>query len=174
MHIRFPHARPMSRAVPVAVATAALLSTTACDDQPADASSGAGRTPSLAIIGTPNSFEPTQLIEGQQTYIWDSVHDTLLTQDNKGRLAPGAAESWTYPDDARTLTLQILEGMKFSSGTPGTSAAVKATLDRMRTTPGPNQTSPAAVTSVEANGDHGVVLKLRQPATAGRPPSPSG
>ncbi|MEV5354867.1 ABC transporter substrate-binding protein [Streptomyces sp. NPDC052693] len=153
----------MSQTVPVAVATAALLSTTACDDQPADASSGAGRTLSLAIIGTPNSFEPTQLIEGQQTYVWDSVYDTLLTQDNKGQLTAGAAESWSYSDDARTLTLRLRAGMKFSPGTPVTSAAVKATLDRMRTTPGPNQTSLAAVTSVETDGDHGVVLKLQRP-----------
>ncbi|MEV7016002.1 ABC transporter substrate-binding protein [Streptomyces sp. NPDC093991] len=163
MRIRFPHARPMSRAVPVAVAMAALLSTTACDDQSAGASSDGGRTLSLAIIGTPNSFEPTQLVEGQQTYIWDSVYDTLLIQDNKGRLAPGAAESWEYSDDARTLTLRIRKGMKFSSGTPVTSAAVKATLDRIRTTPGPNQTSLAAVTSVETHGDHGAVLRLERP-----------
>ncbi|MEU5755054.1 ABC transporter substrate-binding protein [Streptomyces sp. NPDC047829] len=162
MRIRFPHARPISRAVPVVVAMTALLSTTACDDQSAGTSDGA-KTLSLAIIGTPNSFEPTQLIDGQQAYVWNSVYDTLLIQDNKGRLTPGAAESWEYSDDARTLTLRLRKGMTFSSGAPVTSAAVKATLDRMRTTPGPNQTSLTAVTSVATDGDHDVVLKLERP-----------
>ncbi|WP_309052835.1 ABC transporter substrate-binding protein [Streptomyces sp.] len=163
MRIRFPLARPLSRVAPVAVAGAVLLSTTACDSQSGDASSGSGRTLSLAIIGTPNSFDPAQLVEGQQTYVWNSVYDTLLIQDNEGRLVPGAAESWEYTDDARTLTLRIRKGMKFSSGTPVTSAAVKATLDRIRATPGASQIGLAAVASVETNGDHEVVIKLRHP-----------
>jgi peptide/nickel transport system substrate-binding protein len=163
MRIRFPLARPLSRVAPVAIATTVLFSTTACDEQSGGTASGSGRTLSLAIIGTPNSFDPTQLIEGQQTYIWDSVYDTLLIQDNEGRLVPGAAESWEYSDDARVLTLQIRKGMKFTSGTPVTSAAVKATLDRIRTTSGPNQVALAAVASVETSGDHSVVIKLKRP-----------
>lgn len=162
MRIRFPLAPPLSRVAPV-VATVVLLSTTACDGQSDSASSGSGRTLSLAIIGTPNSFDPVRLYDGQQAYVWDSIYDTLLVQDNEGRLVPGAAESWEYSDDARTLTLQIRKGMKFSSGTPVTSSAVKATLDRTRTTSGPSQAALAAVASVETRGDHTVVIELEQP-----------
>ncbi|MET9830777.1 ABC transporter substrate-binding protein [Streptomyces sp. NPDC006385] len=163
MRTRFPHLRPWSRGLPATVAAAALLATTACDGQPAEASSGTTSTLSLAILGSPNSFDPTQLSEGQQAYIWESLYDTLLQLDNKGELRPGAAESWKYSADARTLTLKLRHGMTFSSGAPVTSAAVKATLDRTRTASGPTQVQLAAVSTVTAPDDHTVVLKLKQP-----------
>ncbi|HWU10683.1 MAG TPA: ABC transporter substrate-binding protein, partial [Streptomyces sp.] len=163
MRIRSPHSRPLSRALPVTVAVAALLAVTGCDSQPDGTSSGSGKTLSLAIIGTPNSFEPSQLVEGQQTYVWNSIFDTLLLQDNRGKLSPGAAESWEYSADARTLTLQLRKGMEFSSGTPVTAAAVKATLERIKATPGPNQVALRSVSSVGTSGDHGVTIKLTQP-----------
>ncbi|MCX5262598.1 ABC transporter substrate-binding protein [Streptomyces sp. NBC_00199] len=163
MRSRSPHSRPWSRTLPVAVAATALLATTACGAESTGASSPAGTTLTLAILGTPNSFDPTQLAEGQQAYVWDSIYDTLLLLDNKGELRPGAAQSWAYSADARTLTLKLREGMAFSSGSPVNSAAVKATLDRIRTTPGPNQTDVSALSSVQAPDDHTVVLRLKEP-----------
>ncbi|MGA6222064.1 ABC transporter substrate-binding protein [Streptomyces umbrinus] len=155
--------RPRSRALAAAVAVAALLATAACDDQSAGASSATGATLSLAILGTPNSFDPTQLAEGQQAYVWGSLYDTLLIVDNQGHLRPGAAESWKYSDEARTLTLKLRKGMTFSTGSRVDSAAVKATLDRIRTTPGPNQVGLSAVASVETPDAGTVVLKLAHP-----------
>ncbi|MCX4595327.1 ABC transporter substrate-binding protein [Streptomyces sp. NBC_01549] len=134
-----------------------------CDSQSTGASSSSSTTLAIAIYGTPNSFDPTQLLEGQQTYIWDSVYDTLLIQDNKGELRPGAAQSWHYSSDARTLTLKLRTGMKFSSGTPVDATAVKATLERIGATPGPNQGVLASVASVEAPDATTVVIKLKRP-----------
>ncbi|MET9973425.1 ABC transporter substrate-binding protein, partial [Streptomyces sp. NPDC006356] len=152
---------PRRWALPVTVA-ATVLATTSCGGG-SSAASSQHETLALAILGTPNSFAPTQVVDGQQTYVWLSIYDTLLVQDNKGELKPGAAQSWTYSDDARTLTLKLRPGMKFSSGSPVTSAAVKATLDAIRAKPGPNQAALAAVSAVETQGDLGVVLKLRTP-----------
>ncbi|MFD5407316.1 ABC transporter substrate-binding protein, partial [Streptomyces griseorubiginosus] len=136
----------------------------ACDSAPAATSnSNADATLALSIFGTPNSFDPAQLIEGQQTYVWDSIFDTLLLQDNKGELHPGAARSWAYSKDARTLTLKLRQGMKFSSGDPVDANAVKATLERIRSTPGQSQLSLAAVSSVEAPDASTVVIKLSRP-----------
>ncbi|MGD6749584.1 ABC transporter substrate-binding protein [Streptomyces sp. BH105] len=161
MRIRI--SRPRSRNLVAAAAVVALLATAACDDQPAGASSATGTTLALAIQGTPNSFDPTQLVDGQQTYVWNSLYDTLLITDNKGQLQPGAAKSWKYSDDARTLTLKLREGMTFSTGSEVDSAAVKATLDRIRTTPGPNQAGLSAVESVETPDARTVVLELPHP-----------
>lgn len=149
-------------AVPAA-AVATLLVTASCDGQSSGTPSAQSRTLSLAILGTPNSFDPTQLVEGQQTYVWDSIYDTLLIQDNRGELQPGAAQSWSYSKDARTLTLKLRKGMTFSSGADVTSAAVKATLERIKETPGPNQTALTAVASVEAPDATTVVLGLEHP-----------
>ncbi|MET9461585.1 ABC transporter substrate-binding protein [Streptomyces canus] len=171
MRIRFSHSRPgprprqRSQAL-AAIAAVALLATatSACDSSPTSASgSAAGQTLALSILGTPNSFDPAQLIEGQQTYVWDSIFDTLLLQDNKGELHPGAAQSWSYSRDGRTLTLKIRPGMKFSSGDPVDANAVKATLERIRSTPGQSQLSLASVASVEAPDASTVVIKLKQP-----------
>ncbi|MER5183764.1 ABC transporter substrate-binding protein [Streptomyces sp. NPDC002896] len=163
MRIRHPHPRSQARALGALGVAAVLLAASACDSESTGASSSSGTTLALSIFGTPNSFDPTQLLEGQQTYIWDSVYDTLLIQDNKGKLQPGAAESWQYSDEARTLTLKLRTGMKFSSGTLVDAAAVKATLERIRATPGPNQGVLASVASVEAPDADTVVIKLKQP-----------
>ncbi|MFJ9353105.1 ABC transporter substrate-binding protein [Streptomyces mirabilis] len=171
MRIRFSHSRhtprPRQRSQALAAAvTVALLATAtaACDSTPAaTSSSGADATLSLSILGTPNSFDPAQLIEGQQTYVWDSIFDTLLLQDNKGVLHPGAAQSWSYSKDGRALTLKIRQGMKFSSGDPVDANAVKATLERIRSTPGQSQLSLASVSSVETPDTSTVLIKLKQP-----------
>lgn len=163
MRIRHPHPRSHVRALAALGAAAALLASSACDSQSTGASSSSSTTLAIAIYGTPNSFDPTQLLEGQQTYIWDSVYDTLLIQDNKGELRPGAAQSWHYSSDVRTLTLKLRTGMKFSSGTPVDATAVKATLERIGATPGPNQGVLASVASVEAPDATTVVIKLKRP-----------
>ncbi|KUN78088.1 ABC transporter substrate-binding protein [Streptomyces griseoruber] len=169
MRIRFSHSRPRprqrSQALAAAVAVALLATATAaCDSTPAATSnSGADATLALSILGTPNSFDPAQLIEGQQTYVWDSIFDTLLLQDNKGQLHPGAAQSWSYTKDGRTLTLKLRQGMTFSSGGAVDASAVKATLERIRSTPGQSQLSLASVASVEAPDASTVVLRLKQP-----------
>ncbi|MFF7982629.1 ABC transporter substrate-binding protein [Streptomyces sp. NPDC007901] len=160
-----PRTRPRSQAM-AALAVVALLATatSACDSEPAATSnSGADRTLALSILGTPNSFDPAQLVEGQSTYVWDSIFDTLLLQDNKGELHPGAAQSWSYSKDGLTLTLKLRAGMKFSSGATVDANAVKATLERIRATPGQSQQSLASVSSVEAPDTSTVVIKLKQP-----------
>jgi len=161
MRIRPPHTSPRSLALVALATTAVLLTTTACDGQAASSSSTTS-TLSLAIMGTPNSFAPAQLTEGQQAYVWSSLYDTLLLVDDDGDLRPGAAQRWTYSNSGRTLTLTLRTGMKFSSGSPVTAAAVKATLDLIRTS-GQNQTQLAAVESIDAPDDRTVVLKLRNP-----------
>ncbi|WP_141202706.1 ABC transporter substrate-binding protein [Streptomyces griseorubiginosus] len=165
-----PHSShgPRARAATALGAVVVLLAASACSAESSDSSGagGAGRTLALSIFGTPNSFDPAQLIEGQQTYVWDALYDTLLLQDNSGKLKPGAAQSWKYSDDARTLTLKLRGDLTFSSGAKVDSAAVKATMERTLKTPGQSQAALAAVNSVEAPDASTVVIKLKQPDAA--------
>jgi peptide/nickel transport system substrate-binding protein len=153
------------RAVPAALTAAALLAATACSAETTGSAAPGEKsaTLALAIMGTPNSFAPTQLVDGQQGFVWTSLYDTLLRVDDKGELQPGAARSWKYSSDARALTLKLREGMKFSSGDPVTSAAVKKTVDAVRRTAGPNQAFLSSVSSVAAPDASTVVLKLKEP-----------
>ncbi|SES33749.1 peptide/nickel transport system substrate-binding protein [Streptomyces sp. yr375] len=154
--------QPRFRALPAAITAAALLTLTACGGGSTDSSSPRAKTLSLAIQSAPNSFDPTQLNDGQAAYIWSSLYDTLLYTDNKGELKPNAAESWKYSADGLTLTLKLRQGMKFSSGAAVNAAAVKATLERTMTTPGSQQGLLAAVKSVDAPDASTVVIHLKQ------------
>ncbi|MET8978207.1 ABC transporter substrate-binding protein [Streptomyces sp. NPDC004539] len=162
MRKRHPHRISRRHALTALGVGALMFASAACDSSPTAASSSSP-TLALSIFGTPNSFDPTQLLEGQQMYVWDSVYDTLLIQDEKGRLQPGAALSWQYSTDARTLTLKLRTGMTFSDGSPVDAAAVRATLDRIRTTPGPTQGALASLAAVEAPDASTVVVRLKQP-----------
>ncbi|HET6706313.1 ABC transporter substrate-binding protein [Amycolatopsis sp.] len=157
MHVRSRKARWTV----TAVAVAALLPISSCGTS-GSSSSGAA-TLTLGVQAPPNSLDPVQLLEGQQMYLWSAIYDTLLYSDNDAVLRPNAAESWQYSDDARTLTLNLRPGMKFSTGAPVTAAAVKTTLDRTKATPGPLQSNLDAVRSVEAPDDRKVVLRLSHP-----------
>lgn len=152
-----------------AILSAAVLSLSACGTgEPAPSvSAGAGSgsiaTISLGVQAPPNSLDPAQLHDGTQRYVWSSLYDTLIYTNHDGELEPAAAESWQYSEDARTLTLKLRDDLTFSDGDPVTSAAVKGTLERTKSTPGPQQSNLAAVESVEATDERTVVLHLKHP-----------
>ncbi|WP_106401499.1 ABC transporter substrate-binding protein [Actinocorallia populi] len=157
-----PSVRPRSRLL-AAFAATALLATAACGGSDSSSKSAGTQELALAIQGTPPSLEITQLNGGQSAYIWSALYDTLLYTDNQGRIQPNAAESHTYSEDRRTLTLKLRKGMTFSSGAPVDAAAVKASLERILRTPGPNQSAMAAVEAVEAPDAGTVVIELERP-----------
>lgn len=143
------------------IAASMLVVTAACGGS--GGSSSEKTTLAFAIQGPPNTFDPARLSEGQQTYVWNSIFDTLLYLDNKGDVRPNAAQSWEYSDDGRTLTLKLRQGMTFNSGAPVNAAAVKTTLERTMRTPGQQQGKLASIDSVETPDDLTVVLKLKAP-----------
>ncbi|MEU5340770.1 ABC transporter substrate-binding protein [Streptomyces sp. NPDC020766] len=160
--IRSTNPQPRFRALPAAITAAALLTLTACGGGTESSSSPSAKSLSLAIGSAPNSFDPPQLNDGQASYVWSSLYDTLLYTDNKGQLKPNAAESWKYSADGLTLTLKLRAGMKFTSGAAVDAAAVKATLERTMTTPGSQQGLLAAVKSVEAPDATTVAVHLKK------------
>ncbi|MFJ2443756.1 MULTISPECIES: ABC transporter substrate-binding protein [unclassified Streptomyces] len=136
---------------------------TACGGGEAENPSSPGNTTlSLSIQGAPSSLDPAQLYDGQAAFIWSSLYDTLLYTDNKGALKPNAAKSWKYSADGLALTLNLRAGMKFSSGAPVDSAAVKATLERTMSTPGPQQPHLTTVKSIETPDDGTVVIHFKR------------
>ena len=90
-----------------------------------------GGSLSVAIFADPLTFDPHLAGNVQGREACRAIHDTLLTVDQQGRLAPGLAEKWEQPDD-KTIVLHLRQGIKFHDGTAFDSAAVKYNIDRIR------------------------------------------
>lgn len=146
-----------------AIVLAATLVITACGGEAPPEGDTAPTTLTFGVQAAPNSLDPAQLHDGQQRYVWGAVYDTLIYSDNEGVLRPGAAKSWEYSADAKSLTLKLRDDMKFSDGDPVTSKAVKATLERTMDTAGPQQSNLSAVASIEAPDEHTTVINLSRP-----------
>lgn len=161
-----PHSTRSRTFLSIAAVTSTALALSACTGTDASTSSGDSAPDAemaIAVQAPPNSFDPAQLHDGQQRYIWGSIYDTLLLSDTTGEVAPNAAESWEYSDDRRTLTLTLRAGMTYSSGDAVTAGDVAAVLDRTRSTAGPQQNNLAAIDSIDAPDDRTVVLTLAHP-----------
>lgn len=160
-------ARLLVRTATACAAVAALLATAGCSSPETSTSAGQDsprdQELSIAVQAAPSSLDPAQLAEGQQSYIWASVFDTLLLVDETGKIQPNAAQSWKYSDDLRTLTLKLRSDLKFSNGAPVNSKDVVGTLERTRTTPGQQQSKLAKVTSISAPDDSTVLIQLSTP-----------
>lgn len=151
-----------------AAAVAATLTLTASACTAGGAASETAKTSSdeslsLAVLGVPPSLDPAFLDDGQSSFIWQSLFDTLVYLDADGEIQPNAAESWEYSDDGLTLTLALRDGMTFSTGEPVSAAAVKATIERSMASAGAPASRLTAVDSVEAPDDLTLVLNLAHP-----------
>ena len=60
----------------------------------------------------------------QEAYIDRQVLDSLVSMDDKGKIIPWLAESWTVSPDGKTYTFKLKPGVKFSDGTPLDAQAV--------------------------------------------------
>lgn len=163
--------RLVRRSAVVATASLTALTLAACSGSDgseataeADGSAPApaeDRDLAVAVVSPPNSLDPAQLVDGQQQFVWGSIYDTLLIEENNtGELQPNAAESWEYNEDGTELTLEIRDGMTFSSGDPVDANAVVATMQRSIDTPGNLQPKFSAVTAVNAVDEDTVLIEF--------------
>ena len=85
----------------------------------------------MAIFADPLTFDPHLAGNLQGRAACRAIHDTLLTIDQQGRLAPGLAQAWDQPDD-KTIVLRLRPGVTFHDGTTFDAAAVKYNIERIR------------------------------------------
>lgn len=148
-------------AAAAAVALVAVMTACAPGEEPAGEASEP--TITLAIQAAPPSLDPAQLDEGQGTFVWSSVFDTLLKVDTDGSIQPNAATDWEYSEDLLTLTLTLRDDLTFSNGDPITAEIAAGSLERTRTTPGPQQPKLASVEEISAPDDRTITLTLSRP-----------
>jgi peptide/nickel transport system substrate-binding protein len=128
-----------------------------------------GGSLTVAIFADPLTFDPHLAGNLQGRAACRAIHDTLLTIDQQGRLAPGLAQAWDQPDD-KTIVLRLRPGVTFHDGTTFDAAAVKYNIERIRS----GKLGVGAIRAgeirtldtVEAPNAATVVLRLKSPFSA--------
>ena len=105
------------------------------------AAPGCARTPSVArpplrigLSATVEVFDPHLRNEFATFAVLSHVYDALTRLDDRVRIQPALAESWTSPDD-RTWRLKLRHGVRFHDGRPLSARDVVFSLERVRRHP---------------------------------------
>ncbi|WP_165767108.1 peptide ABC transporter substrate-binding protein [Parendozoicomonas haliclonae] len=70
----------------------------------------------------PSSLDPQMIETKSDGNIAIDLFEGLVTQDLDGNVIPGAAESWSVSPDSKTFTFILRDGLKWSDGSPLTTA----------------------------------------------------
>jgi peptide/nickel transport system substrate-binding protein len=156
----------------VIVAVVALAVTAAAPAAPLQAAKAAAAHSCLVMTGSGdpafvknfNPFIATGLPSGQ--FVRGAVYEPLIVSPEGGKPAiPWLAQSWTWSNHNKSLTLNIAPGVKWSDGKPLTVADVVYSLTagkQSSTMDTIGLTRPATnITSIKAKGSSQVVINLK-------------
>jgi peptide/nickel transport system substrate-binding protein len=172
--------RPLLAAVSALTAVALGATLSACGGTAASVADGArpestappvlgGRATQGGTIVYGHQQEPPCLSGGwvEQAYISRQVLDSLVAQDEGGKIVPWLATSWKASDDQKTWTFTLKPGVTFTDGTPFDAQAV---VDNFRTWLNPKTLNGTAFSyigeyykSSRAVDDHTFELQLTKP-----------
>jgi peptide/nickel transport system substrate-binding protein len=168
-------ARPMIAATVGVVA--AMLAVSACSQVGAPGAAGSTTTGGskhviLTVVGNtggpqPKDFNPYLPTSGINA-LWGAagmIYEPLAQQNSvKPNINyPWLAKSWSWSNDNKTLTFHLRNGVKWSDGTPFTSADVVFTFNMLKKNPQLN-TGGINFASVTASGPLTVVMKFNTPS----------
>jgi ABC-type transport system substrate-binding protein len=96
------------------------------------------------------------------------IFSRLVNWDGPGfkKIVPELAESWSVSPDNKVWTFNLRKGVQFHDGTPFDAAAVRANLDRLRSSElaSPNRSYYAAIEKVEAPSAHVLTITTKEPS----------
>jgi peptide/nickel transport system substrate-binding protein len=120
--------------IPVFALVAALLTlTTGASSASAAGSASPVSGGSLSVLETSTFlgawpaglYPPTDTSDAADFPYMDAIYGDLIEMGPGGKLIPDLAQSFTTSADAKTITLHLRPGVKFTDGTPLNAAAVK-------------------------------------------------
>ncbi len=119
------------------VASAALLVLTACSagsSTTPGSSPGASQSLSIGLVAEPASldFTTTDGAAIPQALL-GNVYETLVKQDDSGKIVPSLAKSWTTSPDRKTYTFDLVDNAKFTNDKPFTAADAVFSINRVKT-----------------------------------------
>ncbi len=110
-------------------------------------------------------LDPNLAVSGASWELLDLTYEGLVGIDDKLRVVPELAESWTQPSPT-TYVFTLRKGVKFSNGRAMTADDVAGSLRRLLDPKlGAFWTAQLAISSVTARGDD-VVVTLARPQTS--------
>jgi peptide/nickel transport system substrate-binding protein len=151
-------------ALAVSACSSTSSSTTSTTTQPSGVPKAGGSLTVLESTGYsgdwPDGLDPATNIDGaaDQDYM-DAVYGELFELGPKGAIIPDLATGYSISNGAKTITLDIRQGVKFTDGTPFNAAAVVWNINRdLKSSCTCKPTWP--VTSVTATGPYTVQITL--------------
>ncbi|MEP6630932.1 MAG: ABC transporter substrate-binding protein, partial [Lapillicoccus sp.] len=79
--------------------------------------SGGAQSVTVGLVAEPASLDFTT-VDGAAIpqVLLTNVYETLVRQDQDGKIVPGLAKSWKVSDDKKTYTFDLVDNAKFSNG----------------------------------------------------------
>ncbi|WP_405060352.1 ABC transporter substrate-binding protein [Kribbella sp. NBC_01505] len=119
------------------VASAALLALTACSagsSTSGGATTGGDQSLSLGLVAEPASldFTTTDGAAIPQALL-GNLYESLVKQDESGKIVPSLAKSWTVSPDRKTYTFDLVDNAKFTNDKPFTAADAVFSINRVKT-----------------------------------------
>ena len=95
----------------------------------------------------------------------EMIYEPLVNLDPTLNVIPGLAESWSFSDDAQTLTMNLRQGVKFHNGADFTAEDVVASFNRIldEATAAAARANYASIASIDTPDDYTVVFNLSEP-----------
>jgi oligopeptide transport system substrate-binding protein len=113
----------------------AILATTACTSErgPLDSADVGLTVFHRGNLGEPDTLDPHRSEETSAAQIIRDLFEGLTTEDVRGNLEPGVAESWTVSEDGKTYVFALRADARWSNGDPVTAddfvAGMRRTVD---------------------------------------------
>jgi len=131
----FTRARRLGGGVVLAVALTACSagsSTVAPTGGASGGSSGATKL-TVGLVAEPGSLDFTKT-DGAPIpqALLSNVYETLVKQDQSGKLVPGLAKAWTVSDDKKSYTFELVDNAKFSNGDPFTADTAVFSINNVK------------------------------------------
>ncbi|MGW6199772.1 ABC transporter substrate-binding protein [Kribbella sp. NPDC055110] len=119
------------------LASAALLAVTACSagsGTSSGSSPGADQTLSIGLVAEPASLDFTTT-DGAAIpqVLLGNVYETLVKQDDSGKIVPSLAKSWTVSPDRKTYTFDLVDNAKFTNDKQFTANDAVFSINRVKT-----------------------------------------
>lgn len=122
-----PPSRPPFAALVAALALAAAGLLAA----PTAAAEPRGGTAVVAVTGDPGHLNPAISTAGPLHAVADSMFNGLVALDRDGQPQPDLARSWSIAPDGRSVTFQLVPGVRWHDGKPFSSADVKFSFEEL-------------------------------------------
>ena len=124
-----------------------------------------GGTLVLVVQPEPPTLAAYQSTAGPVGQVTTKVYEGLLEYDFDLKPQPGLAKSWSVSPDAKTVTFNLQEGVKFHDGKPFTSADVQfSVMEVLKKVHPRGQNTFRAVTAVDTPNAQTAVFRLSEPA----------